>query len=103
MEEKTKEVKMNNQKEEKISYEKLNEIAGQLYNENKQLKQQAQQYLDALKSINRLDYLFRVVECAGNNKGDMPSFDPNFVEECIVEIQQIITPNVEEQGAEKKN
>jgi hypothetical protein len=80
--------------QEKLPYDKLKEIADSLWNENRYLKQQLQGASESLRSINRLDYLLRVVEIAGNMKDY--SFDAEFVEGCLNEIQKIMTPPEEE-------
>lgn len=88
--------------QEKLPYDKLKEVADSLWNENKYLKQQLQGASEALRSINRLDYLLRVVEIDHNNKINSVSFARDFVEKCINEIQKIMTPPVEEKKEEEK-
>jgi hypothetical protein len=72
-------------KEAKLDYDKLNAIAHQLSEQNNQLYSQ-------LKTLNnifkRLDYLFKVVENA-------PVFEEEFLDGCIKEIQELMTPEEE--------
>ena len=91
----------NNQ--EKISYEKLTDIANNLFSENRYLKQQLQQANEALRTINRLDYLLKIVELA-NNAGTY-KFNSDFVVSSVEEIEKIMTPPLEEEKTEdsKKN
>ena len=106
---KSKEVKMQpnagsgeEQKAQKYTYEELTEIANNLFNENRYLKQQLRQADDAFKTFNRLEYLFRIVECDHNNRNNSISFSPEFVEGCVSEIQKLMTPpeeeNIEKEG-----
>lgn len=99
MEEK-KTVKMNvaskEERPEKMSYEQLENVAHQLSEQAKQLymKLQASNMTNTFK---RLDYLFKVVE----NK---ESFDTDFVESCISEIESLmeIPEETEEESKDKK-
>lgn len=98
-EQKNKEVKMQpkmgadekNDGQQKYSYEELLKIADNLFNENRYLKQQANQMNQALMSFNRLDYLLRIVEINHNNRNNSVSFASDFVEKCIDEIQKAMT------------
>ena len=101
-EQKSKEVKLHpeTRNTEKLSYEKLNEIAGQLFNENNALKQRLQQAAAALNAFNRLDYLFKVVDAFNNKKVGSLSFKESFVEDCIGEIQELMTIPVDEGNKE---
>jgi hypothetical protein len=88
--------------QEKLPYDKLKEIADSLWNENRYLKQQLQGASETLRSINRLDYLFKVAEFA-YREGKF-NFSPDFVESCFEEIEKIMTPPEEEvKEAEKEN
>ena len=84
--------------QEKLPYDKLKEIADSLWNENRYLKQQLQGASETLRSINRLDYLFKVAEFA-NREGKF-NFSPDFVESCFAEIEKIMT--IPEEEAKKK-
>ena len=98
---KTKEIKMDADKE-KLTYEQLNNACVQLSQENQYLKQQLNQASKVLNTFSRLDYLFRVVECDHNNKSNSVSFSVEFVEQCIKEIQEIMTVP-EEEDKSKEN
>lgn len=91
-ENKTKTVEMKPQNEKKYSYEELNNIAGQLSQQNQQLYQQLQR-ANMANMFKRLDYLFKVVE-----NGAM--FSPEFVDKCIKEIEDSMT--LEEEVEENK-
>lgn len=103
--EKSKEVKMNTKKgadeEKKLSYEELNNAAIQLSKENQYLRAQLQGANRALSTYNELDYLFRVVECAGANRNNSVCFADEFVEKCVGRIQEIMTPPKEEAQEEE--
>lgn len=97
-EQKNKEVKMGAEK--KLPYEKLSEIADNLFNENRYLKQQLQQAERFIQTFNRLDYLFKVIETS-NTQGSW-HFPDDFCAKCMEEIEDIMTipekeetPNVE--------
>lgn len=92
-ENKTKTVEMKPQNEKKYSYEELNNIAGQLSQQNQQLYQQLQR-ANMANMFKRLDYLFKVVE-----NGAM--FSPEFVDKCIKEIEDSMT--IEEETDEKED
>lgn len=81
-------VHQNEQK--KLTYEQLKEVADRLWNENRYLKQQNQQLASFANTINRLDYLFKVMEIA--NRDGRFCFDEDFVMSCIGEIQKVMTP-----------
>lgn len=108
-EQKKKEVKMgvvgkdSEGQPQRYTYEQLSEIANNLFNENAYLKKQLQQASDTIRSINRLDFLFRVVECDHNNRNNSVSFDTAFVEKCIDEIQTIMTLPEETEDTSKEN
>jgi hypothetical protein len=110
-EQKTKEVKMNvandkdsqdNIQPQKYTYEQLNDICNRLFQENQQLKHQIQQANKFLQTVNRLDYLFKVVEIQNASKAGMP-FPDEFYYNCIKEIQEIMTIPEEVQESDKEN
>lgn len=86
--------------QEKLPYDKLKEIADSLWNENRYLKQQLQGASETLRTINRLDYLFKIVEFA--NKEGKFTFNPDFVASCFEEIEKVMTPPVEEKKKDVK-
>ena len=95
---------MEEQKKENkvVDYKKLNEIAVQLSKENAYLKQRLQGCTEALNAVSRLDYLLRIVEVDRNSRHFQASFDREFVESCIEEIQQaMILPEQKEQSSEE--
>lgn len=81
----------NTQKEQKYTYEQLTDICNKLFQENQYLKNKYQQISETMNTLNRLDYLFRVVEIGHNNKDYHPSFSPDFMQNCINEIQEAMT------------
>lgn len=85
------------QEQEKLSYEKLNSIAVQLYNENQQLKQRVHDMTEALKVVNRMDYLLKIIEIDYNSRHYKATFGLDFVQSCINEVQELMTlPKSEE-------
>lgn len=75
---------------EKLSYEKLEDVAHQLSEQNRQLFAKLQE-LNMTNVFKRLDYLFKVVE-----NGHM--FKQDFFEKCIAEIESLMTvPEQEEE------
>ena len=87
--------------QDKLPYDKLKEMADSLWNENRYLKQQLQGASEALRSINRLDYLFKVAEFA-YREGKF-NFTPDFVESCFEEIEKIMTPPEKEDKKERES
>lgn len=78
---------------EKMSYEQLEQVAHQLSEQARQLYSQLQKS-NMTNMFKRLDYLFKVVE-----NGHI--FKQNFFEECIAEIEELMTvPEVEEDNKE---
>ena len=102
---KAKQVKMEEgqNSDPKYSYEELRQIADSLFNENKYLKHELQQAQAYIGTVNRLEYLFRIVECDHNNRNNSVSFTSDFVEKCIDEIQKIMTVPANENIEEKEN
>jgi hypothetical protein len=86
--------------QEKLPYEKLKEIADSLWNENRYLKQQLQGATEALRTFDRLDYLFKVVDCA--SKESKFSFHPDFVAKCFDEIEKVMTPPEQKEKKDKE-
>ena len=72
---------------EKMSYEQLENIAHQLSEQVKQLYVKLQE-ANMANMFKRLDYLFKVVE-----NGTM--FDPDFLNKCIDEIENVMMPKEE--------
>lgn len=73
------------EKQDKLSYEQLENIAHQLSEQNRMLYQKLEEsnYANAFK---RLDYLFKVVEMKS-----MGVFATDFMENCAKEIVDILT------------
>jgi hypothetical protein len=80
------------QKEEakapKFTYDQLKEMADKLWNENRYLKQQLQEAMQFANTVNRLDYLFKVIEIA--NTQSTYSFNSDFIQKCIDEVESIM-------------
>lgn len=73
---------MEEKKTKELSLEEIKNIAGQLQQQNVQLRQ-ALQRANYENLFRRLDYLFKVLDNAH-------MFDIDFVEECTTEIQESI-------------
>lgn len=69
-------------KTKELSYEELKNVAGQLQQQNMQLRQ-ALQRANYENLFKRLDYLFKVIE-------NSPVFSEEFVVSCIEEIEESI-------------
>lgn len=78
--------------QQKLSYEQLNEVCGQLYQENQKLRKQLQQ-INMTNMFKRLDYLFLVLQ------NEQAIKDPEFVVSCVEEIKEALYP-VEEKEEE---
>lgn len=84
---------VNQVKQEKMSYEQLENIAHQLSEQSKHLYAKLQE-ANMLNMFKRLDYLFKVVE-------NSHAFNNSFVDKCISEIEGLITiPESEEKETE---
>ena len=70
-------------KQQKLTYEQLNDACSQLWQQNKQLVARNRE-LEAFAMNKRLDYLFKVLELSNQ-------FSSDFVGNCAVEIEQAIT------------
>jgi len=81
-------------KEEKMSYEELNNIAHQLSEQSKKLYTQLQE-TNMTNAFKRLDYLFKVLEFSDY-------FLPEFVATSAAEISTIITLPEEQPQVEPK-
>ena len=82
--EKSKEVKMDAQKNEKLTYEQLEQLAGNLNNKCQQLYSQ-------LKEANRMITEFNEIEMLLSILGKSEHFSDSFVERCSRKIEEIIT------------
>lgn len=87
------ETKMVEKKNEKMSYEELENVAAQLSQQAQQLYTRLQQ-ADLTNMFKRLDFLFKVVENAH-------AFNDDFVAKCVKEIEDIMT--VPEESQEDTN
>jgi hypothetical protein len=85
--EKKKENNINSQ--QKLTYDQLNNVCAQLYQENQNLVKQLQQ-ANMASMFRRLDYLFMVLKYEAVFK------DPDFINSCIDEIKEAITIKEEE-------
>lgn len=81
--------------EQKFSYEQLNNICSELYQQNQNLHRQLQQ-ANMVNMFKRLDYLFMVLKY--NNIFN----DEEFVQACIDEIKDAIIVKPEEDVVEDK-
>ena len=89
------ETKKVSEKAEKLSYEQLENVCHQLSNQNRELFQKCQALNAAVESINRLDYLLKVL----NHK---EVFTKEFVSSVAEEIMAAITiPDTPEKEEEK--
>lgn len=99
----SKEVKLEAKKEQpqKLTYEQLNQACAELSQQNQnmqryiqQLQKQMQQ-MDFTLQTKRMDYLFKVVELASDDKA-LYRFRKEFVLNCITEIEESLTIPQEE-------
>ena len=103
-ENKAKEIKMNSVKsnskaaddpKQKLTYEQLNDVCNQLFQQNQELRKGLQE-MNAVNMFKRLDYLFKVVELASTFK------DPDFVNSCMDEIKEALTiPDVNKENGKE--
>lgn len=70
-------------KQEKLSYEDLNNVCHQLSEQCRRMQEQLQQ-ANLTNAFRRLDYLFAILE---NSK----SFPDDFVKKCVNEIMEMMT------------
>ena len=70
-------------KQQKFTYEQLNDACNQLWQQNKQLVARNRE-LEAFAMNKRLDYLFKVLELSNQ-------FSSDFVGNCAAEIEQAMT------------
>ena len=77
-------------KQQKLSYEQLNEVCMQLYQQNQKLTQQLQQ-ANMTNMFARLDYLFKVLNYESVIK------DAEFINSCIAEIKEAMIIKSEEE------
>ena len=83
-----------NNKKKELSYEELKNVAGQLSQQNQQLNMMLQQ-ANMTNMFKRMDYLFKVLELK-------QCFDPEFIIACSDEIQELMTPPVENEEERKE-
>lgn len=95
-------VKNEEEKEtKKLSYDEINNIAQKLYEQNRELQIENLKLKEVIQTINRLDYLMKVLSLYYGNKNNLVTFDNDFISECIEEIQKnLIIPKEEEKKEE---
>lgn len=94
------EKKLEEKKEtKKLSYEELNNIAVQLSKEKEWLTARLQEAEAALRSIDRLNILMRIIDI--NNRADKFHFSDDFISSCISEIEEMVTLPKEEPKTEE--
>lgn len=76
------------QNKQPLTYEQLNDVCQQLFQQNQQLRERISE-LDNVTMFKRIDYLFKVVEFASTFK------DPDFVNSCMDELKEALTVNEE--------
>jgi len=81
-------------KQEKLSYDELNQVSQQLFQENKMLRTKVQE-LSVEAFYKRIEYMFKVVELAS-------VFSKEFVERTIQEIETVMTAEEEQKADEEK-
>lgn len=81
-------------KQEKLSYDELNQVSQQLFQENKMLRTKVQE-LSVEAFYKRIEYMFKVVELAS-------VFSKEFVERTIQEIETVMTTEEEQKADEEK-
>lgn len=92
---------MAGQKQQRLTYEQLNDACQQLFQQNQQLLKQLKEQ-NMINMFKRLDYLFKVVELDGATHYDSDvRFDHDFVKSCIGEIQDAMTIKDEHDGKEE--
>ena len=92
MEKKSKEVKMsaaNGSDQKKVSYEQLEQIAGNLNNRCNMLYQQLQQAQNTIAEFNEIGMLLDVIKQA-------EQFSPEFIDRCAKKIEELITKALDE-------
>lgn len=84
------------EKQQKLTYEQLNEVCGQLFQRNQQLEARVKA-LEMENAFKRLDYLFKVLDYPNAFHGD-------FVGDCRDEIENALTipKNAENEKEEEK-
>lgn len=82
-------VENNINSQQKLTYEQLNNVCSQLYQENQNLIKQLQQ-ANLTSMFKRLDYLFLVL------KYEKVFKDPDFINSCVNEIKDAIIIKQEE-------
>nr|DAK79706.1 MAG TPA: hypothetical protein [Crassvirales sp.] len=70
-------------KQQKLTYEQLNDACNQLWQQNKQLAARNRE-LETFAMNKRLDYLFKVLELSNQ-------FSSDFIRNCASEIEQAMT------------
>ena len=96
---------------QKLSYEELNhacaEMSQQIQQQNKyiQMLHKEMQEMRFMLQSKRMEYLFKVVELNNNDRLNICNFKTEFVQNCIVEIEESLTiPQQEEkEEASKEN
>lgn len=83
---------MEEKKKKELSYEELQERCGDLFQSLQRAHEEIRR-IDAANAIQRLNFLFKVLE-------NYAHFDPDFIDKCVAEIKDILT--IEEEVPEQK-
>lgn len=94
---KAKNVQMGKDEPKKYTYEELNNICNQQFQQMREMASRIQQ-LEYAVNEKRLDCLFKVVELS--SKSSVYHFSEKFVSGCIDEIEEALTPIEEESQKE---
>ena len=82
------------QEQQKLTYEQLNTICSELYQQNQALTKRLQE-ANLVNMFKRLDYLFKVIENANVIK------DSEFINACIAEIKDAMMTRPEDTTKEE--
>ena len=94
MDKKSEKIKMNgaangNKQNEKLTYEQLEQVAGNLNQRCNMLYQQLQQAQNTIAEFNEIGMLLDVIKQA-------EQFNPNFIDRCAKKIEELITKALDE-------
>lgn len=73
------------EKQQRLTYEQLNQMCGELYQQNQNLSRQLHQ-ANLMNAYRRLDYLFAVLKYESVIK------DSDFINSCVSEIKETMMP-----------
>lgn len=85
-----------NSEQKKFTYEQVVDIANRALKDNQELRHNLDRAMQTIGMFNRIDYLFKVLQYEHVIK------DPEFINNCVAEIKELLTLPTEGENTEQE-